>query len=144
MKMYNRYGEHLPELAHLGIRKLLIASKLDDCFDTLMERGTPRKGEEASKLVTGVTNFEGFSTSVRLFERVKESSKVYPESRRSKEEETERCMTRNRICRALPEEYQVDCLLDFLVSWSLCGEISSLSSCLRGSTHMPEPPGTMH
>jgi len=71
MKMYNRYGEHLPELAHLGIRKLLIASKLDDCFDTLMERGTPRKGEEASKLVTGVTNFEGFSTSVRLFERVK-------------------------------------------------------------------------
>jgi len=38
---------------------------LTEQFDTLMERGRPRKGEEASKLVTGVTNFSDFSTSAR-------------------------------------------------------------------------------
>jgi hypothetical protein len=99
---------------------------------------------EASKLVTRVTNFDCLSTSVRLFERVKKLSKVYPEPRRSKVEETERSMTQNRICRVHPAEYQVDCLLDFLVSWSLGGEISCLSSRPRGSAHMPEAPATMH
>jgi len=38
---------------------------LTEQFDTLMERGRPRKGEEASKLVTGVTNLSDFSTSAR-------------------------------------------------------------------------------
>jgi hypothetical protein len=38
---------------------------LTEQFDTLMERGRPRKGEEARKLVTGVTIFDDLSTSAR-------------------------------------------------------------------------------
>jgi len=36
---------------------------LTEQFDTLMERGRPRKGEEARKLVTDVTIFDDLSTS---------------------------------------------------------------------------------
>lgn len=40
MQVYKRYGEKLADLAHLGIRKLLIASRLKDCADYVEQNQT--------------------------------------------------------------------------------------------------------
>lgn len=38
LKVYERFGDRLPDFAHLGIRKLLAASKLKDCVGYLDEQ----------------------------------------------------------------------------------------------------------
>ncbi len=48
VQVYDRYREHLPDFAHLGIRKLLIASKLEDCTDYLA-KNLPRVEEETAE-----------------------------------------------------------------------------------------------
>jgi hypothetical protein len=53
-QVHDRYREHLPEFAHLGIKKLLIASKLDDCTDYLTRNLPKIETESADELETQV------------------------------------------------------------------------------------------
>jgi hypothetical protein len=54
LQVHDRYKEHLPEFAHLGIRKLLIASKLDDCTDYLTKNLPKIETESADELETEI------------------------------------------------------------------------------------------
>ncbi|MFH0825211.1 MAG: hypothetical protein V2B18_20865, partial [Pseudomonadota bacterium] len=55
VQVADRYKEQLPEFAHLGIKKLLIASKLDNCADYVsknlpkLEEGTAEQLEKEIK-----------------------------------------------------------------------------------------------
>lgn len=54
LQVHDRFREHLPEFAHLGIKKLLIASKLDDCTDYLAKNLLKIEEESADELETEV------------------------------------------------------------------------------------------
>lgn len=54
VQVYDRYKEQLPEFAHLGIRKLLIASKLDDCTDYLAKNLPKIEEKTAQDLETEI------------------------------------------------------------------------------------------
>jgi len=53
-QVYDRYGEHLPEFAHLGIRKLLIASKLENCPEYVAQNLPKIESETADELETEI------------------------------------------------------------------------------------------
>lgn len=48
LQVSDRYKERLPEFAHLGIKKLLIASKVDDCTD-YVAKNLPKMEEETAE-----------------------------------------------------------------------------------------------
>lgn len=48
VQVADRYKEHLPEFAHLGIKKLLIASKVEDCTD-YVAKNLPKIEEETAE-----------------------------------------------------------------------------------------------
>lgn len=58
-QVHDRYREHLPEFAHLGIKKLLIASKLDDCTDYLSKNLPKVESESADELQTKIKSVLG-------------------------------------------------------------------------------------
>jgi hypothetical protein len=54
VQVRDRFKEHLPEFAHLGIKKLLIASKLEDCTDYLAKNLPKIEAETADELETEI------------------------------------------------------------------------------------------
>lgn len=48
VQVSDRYKEHLPDFAHLGIKKLLIASRLEDCTDYVAQN-LPKIEEESAE-----------------------------------------------------------------------------------------------
>ena len=75
VQVYNRYGDHLPAFTHLGIRKLLIASKLENCTDYVAKNLARMEEETAEQLATQINSLIKKEKKSRKSRKTKKAKK---------------------------------------------------------------------